>query len=330
VNDSFASLSSRQRRRLLKAAGSVVLATPLLTLCSCKTATDGGTSASAKSPPWASGGTAKIGSAERFPDPFGALGNACVLTCMATIGPCHTLSPERLDVSDGWDGLPLRMALRVIDADCKPLPNAIVEIWHTNHTGGYSGQIAPMCNNDRDDLDKRFFRGYQRTNAQGRVDFNTCYPGWYRGRSVHIHLRVMTGEYRADDRAPASVTTQLLFSDEMNRDVFTNHPLYRSRGIPDTPLDRDGVIGAEKDKSPYLFDTRRMDDGVLFASKTLVVRRSPNDTVCEAKGSMPPGGPGGPHGPHGPSGPPQGFPPASGQGFPPPPPPPGAGSPSNS
>ncbi|MFT3791783.1 MAG: hypothetical protein QM741_12080 [Rudaea sp.] len=320
MRDSSSPASLRQRRRLLKAAGNALLAAPLLSLNGCRT-TDGAKNAmAAKTPRWASGGTAKIGSTDRFPDPFGKLGNACALTCMATIGPCHALSPERSDISDGWDGLPLRLALRVVDADCRPLPDAIVEIWHTNHTGGYSGRIAPMCNNDQADLDKRFFRGYQRTNAHGRVDFDTCYPGWYRGRAVHIHLRVMTGDYRSDDRAPTSVTTQLFFSDAMNRDVFTRHPLYRIHGVPETSLDRDGVIGAEKDKSPYLCDTVRMDDGVLFASKTLIVRASPNDVVCEAKGMMPPGGP------HGPGGPPPGFPPPPAAGYPPPP---GEGPPSN-
>ncbi|WP_395642720.1 hypothetical protein [Rudaea sp.] len=290
MHDSSFPASSHQRRRLLKAAGNALLAAPLLPLGGCGTTTP----TAAKAPRWASGGTAKIGGAKRFPDPFGAFDHACTLTCAATIGPCHALSPERLDVSDGWNGLPLRLALRLVDVDCRPVPDAIVEIWHTNYTGGYSGRIAPMCNNKRADLDQRFFRGYQRSNAQGRVDFDTCYPGWYRGRAVHIHLRVMTGEYQGDDGAPSSVTTQLLFADAMNRDVFTSHPLYRPYGEPDTMLDQDGVIGAETDKSPYLFDTRRMDDGVLFASKTLVLRTSPADVVCEAKGLMPPHGPGGP------------------------------------
>lgn len=311
VHDSSPPPLLYRRRRLLKAAGNVLLAAPLLPLGGCSKAGGSQSTTAANSPRWASGGTAKIGNPDRFPDPFGPPGSACVLTCMATIGPCHALSPERLDISDGCDGLPLRLALRVVDAGCKPLPNAVVEIWHTNHTGGYSGRIAPMCNNDRADLEKRFFRGYQRTSAQGRVDFNTCYPGWYRGRAVHVHLRVMTGDYQGDDRAPASVTTQLLFSDAMNRDVFTTHPLYRTHGVPDTSLDHDGVIGAEPDKSPYLFDTRRMDDGVLFASKTLVVRTSPSDSVCETKGQMPPGG--GPDGPpDAPGRPLPGFPPPTG------------------
>lgn len=305
-----------QRRRLLRLAGSGLLAAPAIALTGCPRS--GGTggeadadAASDSSRGWSSGGTAGIGDPTRFPDPFGNdLASACVLTCAATIGPCHTTSPERRDVSDGWDGLPLRLALRVVDAQCQPVPGAIVEIWHTNHTGGYSGRIAAMCNNDEDDLDRQFFRGYQRTDAAGRVDFDTCYPGWYRGRAVHIHLRVMTGDYDADDRAASSVTTQLLFTDELNREIFTDHPLYRELGSPDTGLASDGVVGAETDFSPWLFDVQRMDDGVMFASKTLVVRSDPSQALCQAKGRMPGNGRGGP--------PPDGFgPPPEGGGPPP-------------
>ena len=287
------------RRKFLGSTGALLCA-PLLPLLTARpanaTAVDGST--------WtARGGTQAIGAARRFADPFiGDPATACRLTCGMTIGPCHTLSPQRFDISDGWQGLPLRLALRVLDSDCKPVPDAIVEIWHTNHTGGYSGRIAAMCNNDADDIPRNFFRGYQRTNAEGRVDFATCYPGWYRGRAVHIHLRIMTGAYEADDRTAASVTTQLLFPDALNDAIFSEHPDYRRFGKPDTRLDSDGVVGAESDKTPYLFEFERLDDGVLFAHKTLVIRRSNDETLCEAKGMRPAGGPRGRGGP-----PPDGF-----------------------
>ena len=315
-------ISRQRRRRLLRLAGSGLLAAPVAGLVGCPrdAATVPAASADAAQPQdgaggdWASGGTARIGDASRFPDPFtGDLSGACVLTCMATIGPCHTASPERSDVSDGWDGLPMRLALRVVDAQCRPVENAIVEIWHTNYTGGYSGRIAAMCNNDEDDLDRQFFRGYQRTDGDGRVDFDTCYPGWYRGRAVHVHLRVQTGDYVADDRAVSSITTQLLFKDELNRAIFAAHPLYREFGEPDTQLAGDGVVGAETDFAPWLFDVRRMDDGVMFASKTLVIRSDLDEPVCSAKGGAPAGGRGGPGGP-----PPEGAgPPPDGRGPPP-------------
>jgi len=299
------------RRRLVQAAA----ATPLLAaLGGC--ATRAGVAPAAlttaqqfAAAPWATGGTKAITAAARAIQPFGVGATACTLTCEATIGPCHTTSPQRVDVSDGWDGLPLHMILRVVDTQCQPVPDAIVEIWHTNHTGGYSGQIVQMCNNNAADLTQQFFRGYQRTDAQGIVHFDTCFPGWYRGRANHVHLRIMKGAYNADDRAQAWAITQLLFPDALNQTIFANQPLYKDKGQPDTTLTQDGIVGGEADPSPYLFDVRHVG-GVMVASKTLTIRTSLDATSCQAKGKMPQGFPGGngPNGPDGRRGPPPGFP----------------------
>lgn len=283
-----------RRRDFLRLAGGSLLLLPLLS--ACQRSFSAGVPATSR---WITGGTARIGDLSRFPKPFQLAGaQQCALTCAATIGPCHTESPQRVDVSEGWDGLPLRLALRVVDTDCRPLPDAIVEIWHTNYTGGYSGRIADMCNNDAADTAKGFFRGYQRTDKEGVVNFNTCYPGWYRGRAVHMHLRVMTGAYVADDQAAdlmnSWVVTQLLFPDALNQEIFSTVPLYKERGQPDTTLADDGVVGGAADPAPFLFDVQHMDDGVMFASKTLVVRKSQSDALCEIQGrGGPPGGPSG-------------------------------------
>lgn len=263
-------------------------------------ASAGGVAASSR--PWLTGGTQKISAAVRASNPFAAsTATVCKLTCEATIGPCHTLSPERSDVSDGWDGLPLHMQIRVVNERCEPVAGALVEIWHTNYTGGYSGQIMPMCNNDQADLNKQFFRGYQRSDSQGVVRFDSCYPGWYRGRAVHVHFRVLQAAYDPSDAAASWLTSQLLFSDALNSEIFGQVALYKDKGQPDTALNVDGVIGKEPDKSPYLFDVQNLG-GVMLASKTVVVRSNLQDSLCEVKGSMPPGPP-----PGGFKGPPPGF-----------------------
>lgn len=292
---------SSSRRSLFRLAAGSLLLTTLFgqrPMAAAAATSSGGTGAAPGA--WASGGTRRIGQAMSFPDPFtDSLESACRLICSTTIGPCHTASPERVDISDGWDGIPLRMALRVVDEACRPVPDAIVEIWHTNYTGGYSGDIMRMCNNDPDDRGRQFFRGYQRTDARGVAAFDSCYPGWYRGRAVHVHVRVQIGDYQADDRAPSSVVTQLLFSDELNGRIFEEHALYQRFGQPDTTLETDGVVGGEADKTPYLFEVSRMDDGVMFAHKTLVVRQAMDEPLCRASGARwggrgPMGGPGGP------------------------------------
>ncbi len=248
---------------------------------------------------WATGGTAAMVALANYPDPFASeSASTCTLTCAATIGPCHTTSPEQVDVSDGWDGLPVRLALRVVNEECEPVEGVILEIWHTNHEGIYSGDITDMCNDVEEYKPLLFFRGYQRTDADGRVYFNTCYPGWYTSRVVHIHFRIMTGDYDASDSATAEVISQLFFTDELNSEIFTEHEKYKEYGLPDTQLDTDNVVGGEDDPSPYILDIEKMEDGVMLASKTIVLQSS-SDSSCTMSGA---GGGGGMMG-----GPPGGF-----------------------
>jgi|GEM_PF-209554 len=248
---------------------------------------------------WATGGTAAMVAAATYPDPFESdAPTTCTLTCAATIGPCHTTSPEQQDVSDGWNGLPVRLSLRVLDEECQPLEDVIVEIWHTNHEGIYSGNITDMCNDVEEYKSQLFFRGYQRTDAAGVVNFDTCYPGWYSGRVVHIHFRIMTGAYDASDNASAEVISQLFFTDELNNEIFGSHQDYSSFGQPDTQLGNDNVVGGEDDPSPYVLDIQKMSDGVMLASKTIILRSSSADSCSMqgAAGGGPGGGPGGPGG----------------------------------
>lgn len=87
----------------------------------------------------------------------------------------------------------------------------------------------------------------------------------------------------------------MLFSDELNAEIFGGAALYRQKGLPDTTLATDNVVGQEPDKSPYLFDVQRVD-GMMLASKTLAIRSDLNEAVCTTRGNRPPGGPGGPGG----------------------------------
>lgn len=306
---------SGSRRRFLRYTSLLALP-PSLLLGACSrqgSATTEAVKAAASALPapgsWVQGGTHAITAAARAANPFAALtASSCTLTCEATIGPCHTVSPERVDVSDGWDGIPMRILLRVVDAACKPVPDVLVEIWHTNHTGGYSGSIERMCNNDEADLTRQFFRGYQRTGADGVVQFESCFPGWYRGRVNHVHFRILRGPYDADDGAVSALTSQLVFSDELNAAIFGNEPLYKDKGLPDTTLQTDGVLGGETDFSPYVFDVQQVE-GVMIASKTVVIANA-GEKACSVQGAA--GGPGGP------GGPPPGPPPDGGKGLPPP------------
>lgn len=233
---------------------------------------------------WATGGTQAMTDKASYPDPFAALGTSCALYCQATLGPCHAVSPEREDVSDGWDGIPVRLVLRVVDEACAPLEDAIVEIWHTNNAGIYSGDINTMCNETEEQRAAGFFRGYRRSDSDGRVAFDTVYPGWYAGRAIHIHFRIMTGVYDGSDRAASTLVSQLFFSDELNAAVFSDEPIYADYGQPDTSNVDDNVVGGEADLTPYVLDVQKMSDGAMLASKTIIVR-SASAANCALEGA---------------------------------------------
>lgn len=132
--------------------------------------------------------------------------------------------------------LKLKMYLsRVTGANtCAPLVGAWVDIWHTDATGGYSdvnGQGNP------NNLGQKFLRGYQITDANGAVEFTTIYPGWYSGRTVHIHykVRLFNGSTRTFD-----FTSQLTFDDALTDQVFSQPP-YNARPNRNTRNSNDGI-----------------------------------------------------------------------------------------
>ena len=189
--------------------------------------------------------------------------------CATTAGPCTATAPARQDVSEGYPGLPVRLALKIVTATtCAPVVGAVVEIWHTQVTGVYSG-ITPspgFCSGgDTDAPNHSYFRGTQTTNAAGRVDFDTCFPGWYPGRAIHIHFKVTVG-------ATSYLVSQLFFDTALTSEIFASHPSYQPEGQPDTSNASDGVIGGGGSIAQYLLDTARMSDGAMLASKVIALR----------------------------------------------------------
>jgi protocatechuate 3,4-dioxygenase beta subunit len=227
---------------------------------------------------WAAGGTASMTAQDCYPDPFAAGVPSCALLCQTTAGPCTSTTIERQDVSEGLAGVPVRLALKLVTADgCEPVAGAFVEIWHTQRTGVYSGLTPSMiCNGDDPRAAAQlYFRGSQTTDAEGRVDFDTCYPGWYPGRAIHIHVRVILN---GDEH----LVSQLFFDDGLIAEIFVSHPDYAEFGAPNTNNQTDGVIAGVRDKSPYILDSARMPDGAMLASKVIAIRSSPPEPLCTA------------------------------------------------
>jgi len=113
----------------------------------------------------------------------------CVLAPEVTIGPYWLDSmPLRKDVREDEAGVELLLELQFINvANCQPVPNAYVDIWHANSTGKYAGFRSEGTQGET------FLRGVQPTDANGVAKFTTTWPGHYQGRAVHTHIMVRTG-----------------------------------------------------------------------------------------------------------------------------------------
>lgn len=231
--------------------------------------TSGSSDMSSSPSGWASGGTAAMTAKASYPDPFTSALTTCALVASTTEGPCTTASDlVRQDISEGWTGLPVRLALQVVDSACKPLAGVTVKVWHTNREGSYSGQTPNngMCLKQQTYSSQDFFRGVQTTDASGKVFFDGCFPGWYRGRAVHIHFQVKNG-------ATSYRVSQLFFPEDITADIFATHGEYTSYGQPDTVFSNDnimaGIPSAQRDR--HILTIAQMSDGAMLASKVVTV-----------------------------------------------------------
>ncbi len=165
----------------------------------------------------------------------------CVVSPEQTVGPYYAdvqlnRADVRSDTTTGEvkEGLPFELTVRVSQVSnggCAPIAGAIVEIWHCDAAGVYSAFAQEGTAN------QNFLRGYQTTDANGQVRFTTIYPGWYRGRTVHIHFKVHT---TGADGQDYEFTSQLYFDDDISDQVFAQAP-YAAKGQRDQTNATDGI-----------------------------------------------------------------------------------------
>jgi protocatechuate 3,4-dioxygenase beta subunit len=164
---------------------------------------------------------------------------ACVVAPELTEGPYYLdvdldRSDIRSNTSDGAvvDGATLTLDWIVSQADgsaCIPMEGVVVDVWHCDALGVYSGVSGNSGN---------FLRGFQRTDANGHASFTTVYPGWYQGRAVHIHFKIRTDP---DAEAGFEFTSQLFFDDELSRTVYATG-VYAQKGPQDQPNESDQIF----------------------------------------------------------------------------------------
>lgn len=179
-------------------------------------------------------------------------------------GPYHRdAQPLRRDIVEDRDGVPLQLGIRLANHDTSPVKNATVEIWQCDALGRYSGfpppddsTVVSAANAPRGEYlpDQTFLRGRQPSDEAGMVEFHTIYPGWYPGRTVHIHVMVHVAE--------ATLTSQIYFPDEINDHVLSVEP-YAERPGRDTTNDTDEIFPTGGD--PAVADLTPEGDGYRAA-----------------------------------------------------------------
>lgn len=224
-----------------------------------------------------------------------AVAAGCVLTPEQTEGPYYIATDlVRSDITEGRPGLPLQLGLTVQRATtCQPIVGATVEVWHCDALGEYSGfgaaqpqvQGEPPGSSSGTPPAKpgpggpppgggpggpggqqpvnalRFLRGGQVSDAGGRVTFQTVYPGWYMGRTVHIHVKAHVG-------GQVVHTGQLYFDDAVSNTVYTQQP-YAQHAGRDTTNATDGIFRQGGQQS--LLTLTQTSNG-FTATQTLVVQ----------------------------------------------------------
>lgn len=197
--------------------------------------------------------------------------DVCVLMPDQTKGPYYFQSAERSAIAEDRPGMPLDLTIEVVRMpDCAPLEGAMVEIWHCDAGGGYSGYgdalarapfdaMLDIVSNGGPDAtlpkteDTTFLRGGQVSDRSGRVSFSSIFPGWYEPRAPHIHLKVSQG-------GQSFVITQLYFPDEVSADLYKHHPDYAPHGACPYNLNNDFILGDLADGTGVVLDVERAPD----------------------------------------------------------------------
>lgn len=233
-------LSRREALALLGATGAAMLAACSPLAQATSTASTASTATTAATEAATTAVATAVASAPATTVSTSAI--ACVVKPEVTEGPYYVddqidRSDVRSDPGTGEvkDGALLALSFkvyRVNNSACVPLQGSKVEIWHCDAAGTYSDVSDRGFNT----VGQKYLRGFQTTDANGLVTFTTIYPGWYSGRTVHIHFKV----HHDGEDASHVFTSQLFFDDSLSDQVLANAP-YAAKGTRDTRNSNDSI-----------------------------------------------------------------------------------------
>jgi protocatechuate 3,4-dioxygenase beta subunit len=163
---------------------------------------------------------------------------ACVLIPSETEGPFPLDLTEnstyfRQDIRESKTGVQLTLKMKILGlANCLPMQNVRVNIWHCDKDGLYSGYSQ---SNNPGQAGLTYLRGWQMTDANGEVEFTTIFPGWYTGRICHIHFQVyVSSVYRA--------VSQLTFPIDAKNAVYASNSSLYTKGADPMSFASDNIF----------------------------------------------------------------------------------------
>jgi protocatechuate 3,4-dioxygenase beta subunit len=212
---------------------------------------------------------------------------ACVVIPELTEGPYFVdLNLDRSDIrtdttsGESRDGTPIEFVFNVSQISngaCTALEGAMVDIWHCDAEGSYSAVEDPGFETS----DQDWLRGFQLTDASGVARFQSIYPGWYSGRTVHVHFKIRTTGADSNDY---EFTSQLFFDESVTAEVYSQAP-YADKGTQDTSNATDSIYQDETLLTPTQNETGY--------TATLDIALDLSDADVGASDSAGGGGPGG-------------------------------------
>ncbi|KAK4209939.1 Intradiol ring-cleavage dioxygenase [Rhypophila decipiens] len=197
----------------------------------------------------------------------------CALVPQTAIGPYY-VSGEllRTNLTDSQPGIPIHLDMQFIStSNCLPVPESsplLVDIWHCNSAGVYSGVSAP----GQGGISSTHGRGVQQTDSDGVVQFGTLFPGHYAGRATHIHLMATSEVTLLPNNTftggKARHIGQLYFDQELVDEVESLSP-YRENTQALVRNEDDGLaaVQATREYDPfmnYVFLGDKLEDGLLM------------------------------------------------------------------
>ena len=161
--------------------------------------------------------------------------NVCTTSPRETAGPFPIKTPAQLvreNIIGDRSGVPLMITFTIQNTNdnCNPIEGALVDIWHCDAQGNYSEYNGQL---EGDFTNENFLRGRQTTDANGNASFISIFPGWYPGRTPHIHVEVLSSS------GDSLLVTQVSWLEDISNTVYATQGY---SGNADTNNSNDGIV----------------------------------------------------------------------------------------